>query len=61
MGEERWEGILFDGRVAEFCYHQSDAGAWATRKIKGTNITETYAPAPSSLGHTQVEALFIEH
>jgi hypothetical protein len=60
MSEARWQGILFDGRRAEFCYHQSDLGAWATRKIEEINITDTYSPAPLGLTQSQVEALFVE-
>jgi hypothetical protein len=61
MGEDKWTSTLYDGRIAEFVYHQSNAAAWATRAIEGTEIVETHSPAPTGLSHAQVEALFVEH
>jgi len=59
MPEMRWEGTTPDGRKAEYCYHQSDAGCWATRKAG--DIADSRSPAPRGLTRDQVEALFSEN
>ncbi len=60
MPEERWIGTAPDGTKAEYCYHQSGAGIWATRKVAGSDIEEIVSSISGGLTREQVEKEFVE-
>ena len=57
MSEDRWIGTTSDGRSVEYCYNQSEAGAFAIRTIEG-GLGETRSPLPRGLSRDQVEKEF---
>lgn len=56
MTEETWTKTLPDGRTVSYCYHQSESGAWATRKLG--EFGDTYSPVTFGLTRREVEDLF---
>ena len=53
---EVWTGTTPDGTKAEYRYHQSKTGAWASRKVGDSLNTAKHVS--HGLTRKQVEALF---
>ncbi len=51
-----WTGTTPNGMKAEYRYHQSKAGAWASRKVG--DFLDTLKRVSHGLSRKQVEALF---
>jgi hypothetical protein len=58
MPEDRWTKVESDGTETEYCYNESEAGAWATRKRGEVGVGESISPAPRGLTRHEVEELF---
>ena len=56
MPQREWAGTTPDGKAAEYCYHESKDGCWATRKVG--HIVEIHSAAPSGLSNEEVEKIF---